>query len=365
MRRILNGLIVLLSCVNIFGQKPDTLNQKDTKAALSDFSLQEIDEELLFRSNILKDLNAQSNLGGFQNVDLAGFTMEDLIIEHRQREMEYYGDDDRIDVITNCPLEHCAEALNGRIVIPETEVSGKIIRNYVATCLIIGQSELQLNEDDSHTLKTEPFNGVMNGPLCREVRFRGEPQSKGSSGVLIDENKVLMTRHQAANIEGLVVVFGFFKENENTNVWKIPPNNIFRIESVESRGEPDWAIVKLSGSVSQAPVVYDRSEGIAEGTDIYYLGYPSGLPLKHAGSAEIKSLSGGLFRANLDAFNQASGSPVFNAVNHQLIGIISGSTQGDFLPAVIDGEVCIEYRQCIDECMGIKCVNIGSITGLP
>ena len=68
-------------------------------------------------------------------------------------------------------------------------------------------------------------------------------------------------------------------------------------------------------------MVLDPSDALAEGTEIYIIGHPFGLPMKVAGNARVESIDDNYFRASLDAFRGNSGSPVFRADTHAAIGI--------------------------------------------
>ena len=60
------------------------------------------------------------------------------------------------------------------------------------------------------------------------------------------------------------------------------------------------------------------------------IGHPCGLPLKCAPGASIDDFTDNYFRADLDVYSGNSGSPVFCAETHELIGIVSRGKPADF-----------------------------------
>jgi hypothetical protein len=68
--------------------------------------------------------------------------------------------------------------------------------------------------------------------------------------------------------------------------------------------------------------------------EIVYLkkfsGHPCGLPLKYSPGACVGEITENYFRADLDVYSGNSGSPVFCAETHELIGIVSRAQIPDF-----------------------------------
>jgi hypothetical protein len=98
----------------------------------------------------------------------------------------------------------------------------------------------------------------------------------------------------------------------------------------------DWVILELERDVEHLPPAPPLTLGAPLlGTAVYTLGYPCGLPLKLADGAQVLHLDAEGFRADLDTFTGNSGSPVFDAEQHALLGIVIEGQKGagDFEPS--------------------------------
>ena len=77
---------------------------------------------------------------------------------------------------------------------------------------------------------------------------------------------------------------------------------------------------KLSAG-SQPPSAASGKVKTAQG--VYVIGHPCGLPLKYVPDAEVReNAAASFFVANLDTYGGNSGSPVFNAQNNKVEGIL-------------------------------------------
>lgn len=86
----------------------------------------------------------------------------------------------------------------------------------------------------------------------------------------------------------------------------------------------DYSLIKLDRPVvGRAPLKY-RTEGkLEDASDVFVIGYPSGLPQKYApGSVVVSNTDPHYFQANLDTFGGNSGSSVFNARTNEVEGIL-------------------------------------------
>lgn len=94
----------------------------------------------------------------------------------------------------------------------------------------------------------------------------------------------------------------------------------------------DWALIKVERADGKAIGKEDKEKRtvvgyqteVKEGDDVYCLGHGFGLPLKIAMKGKVAVAPGceEHFDCDLDVFSGNSGSPVFNADNHQVIGIL-------------------------------------------
>lgn len=113
----------------------------------------------------------------------------------------------------------------------------------------------------------------------------------------------------------------------------------------------DWAMIKVEKENGE-PIkdTEDRSvvgwkTGVEMGEKVYCLGHGFGLPLKMTMSGQVVRLPNGKdhFDCDLDVFSGNSGSPVFSAEDHRVIGIlIRGERNFIFGPhEAHDGKKCL------------------------
>jgi hypothetical protein len=88
--------------------------------------------------------------------------------------------------------------------------------------------------------------------------------------------------------------------------------------------QTDWALVRLNRPVvGRSPVSFRTAGKISADQKLFVIGHPCGLPLKFADGASVRDNSPKpFFVANLDTYGGNSGSPVFNAKNYRVEGIL-------------------------------------------
>jgi hypothetical protein len=118
----------------------------------------------------------------------------------------------------------------------------------------------------------------------------------------------------------------------------------------------DWVLLRLERPVARAlePV---QVAAPRPGAMAYVLGHPLGLPLKLAQGGRVLGVEGATFRVALDTYTGNSGSPVFDADSHALIGIVSEGPPGvgDFTPQA--DQQCYSYRSAKGSGSGTLCVS--------
>lgn len=98
------------------------------------------------------------------------------------------------------------------------------------------------------------------------------------------------------------------------------------------------------------PVTIRRQGSIAVGARLYTLGHPGGLPLKFSDRARVRS-------------THSSGSPVFNATDHVLEGLISQGERDNFVTCC-DGRWRVTYHLEDDEGEGVTCTAASAFARL-
>jgi hypothetical protein len=172
-----------------------------------------------------------------------------------------------------------------------------------------------------------------------------------------------------ANWRSVRLVFGYRVEvvgKDRRVVTEVPLEDVYTPVDIVSKkidastGE-DYGILRVDRPiVNHAPLKLSPSSGSRKDTAVYAVGYPSGLPLKLADEAVVRSETTHTFITNTDTFGGNSGSPILDAVSHEVIGILA---RGD-----------VDYRTknycqvafvCPPEsCRGEACTWISLVSGI-
>ena len=179
-----------------------------------------------------------------------------------------------------------------------------------------------------------------NMQLCEDEPFREQISAAFCSGSLVGPDLVLTAGHCVKNQTACAdtkFVFDFAVENRpSQNRWRrtsaatveVPKTSVYSCGRLLGRTEqgagPDWAVVKLDRPVTDRPFLHVRRQGaVATNDGVLVIGYPSGIPLKVAGSANVRTVnSNGFFVTDLDTYGGNSGSAVFNAQTLDIEGIL-------------------------------------------
>lgn len=187
-------------------------------------------------------------------------------------------------------------------------------------------------------------------PLCKAERFSEQQTAPFCTGVLTKNDEVLTAGHCIKNAEDLSnirFVFGFnIAEPESLGPKTFNANQVYESDRLIGRqlvgkdfpsrsiAGTDWAIVKLKNKVPTevATKVTVDPTNTFKGMSLVAIGHPAGLPLKYTDDAKIRnhSVESPLFYSNLDTYGGSSGSPIFNQVNGNLVGILSKGVE-DFV----------------------------------
>ena len=231
-----------------------------------------------------------------------------------------------------------------------------LLAHAARSCYLISAGAVQASDGDTVRLHHLHYGSA--NSLCASEPFWSQPSvverlgeaygSYGYSGYLLDSRHVLTCWHgwEAFSRAAQVAVFDYCVHGADDNPTRLAKRSVYGVKLYPRAIEPansrkqgcpgDWVILELDRPVDhlgpvKLPVLATPSLGAA----VYTLGYPCGLPLKLADGASILHLSDGEFRADLDTFTGNSGSPVFDAMTHALLGIVieAQKDEGDFEPA--------------------------------
>jgi AraC-like DNA-binding protein len=185
-------------------------------------------------------------------------------------------------------------------------------------------------------LETVNFGETFN--LCLSEPFLDQPIGAGPicTGVLVAEDVIATAAHfvNDKNLIDICFVFGFVMQYPDpiTPITKVPNENIYKGVEILHRvhnPECDWVLVKLDRKVSGREIATLSKNKVFNEQPVYIIGHPCGLPLKIAPGAYVKDFTDSYFRSDLDIYSSNSGSPVFCAQTHEVIGIVSRSRPAD------------------------------------
>lgn len=206
--------------------------------------------------------------------------------------------------------------------------SSKVRRAADSVAALVKAHDLAWNADGGYTLATESYRNV--NRLCGSEPFVSQPIACFCSGFLVAPDVIATAGHcvkGAADLSTIRFVFGFRMLDNDKARTEFTADDVYAGATVIGRqltGDgPDWALVRLDRPVTgRAPLPVRRIGKIADAQSLY-IGHPSGLPQKYAPGAKVRNnASKPFFVANLDTYGGNSGSPVFNATNGQVEGIL-------------------------------------------
>lgn len=204
------------------------------------------------------------------------------------------------------------------------------------------------------TLKTSPFGTTMG--LCPSEPFYSQETLAFCSGSLVAPDIVLTAGHCLRTLqtcESTKFVFGFRVGDPLTLPRQVPSEHVFSckqlIHSVADPQGEDFALVRLDRAVTHVRPLGYRTEGrLNVGDALTVMGHPSGLPLKIAGGASVRTMKEQFLIANLDTYGGNSGSAVFNSQT----GLIEGVLVRGEMDYIYQNGCRISNRCSPDACRG-------------
>jgi len=214
----------------------------------------------------------------------------------------------------------------------------RVKKNANGVAAIVFEKDLMDEKNGFSTLKVKNYGTSFN--LYEGEAFREQPVAAGRvcTGFLVKKNVIATAGHCACEntVTDLRIVFGYKMSNPYTPVTQVSNDNIYKgvkiIHKVLNRevNRSDWALVQLDREVEGQEVVMLSKDEIPCEQPVYVMGHPSGLPLKYAPGAKVRGFKENFFSADLDTYMGSSGSPVFNANTHEVIGIVVHGDTRDF-----------------------------------
>jgi len=285
---------------------------------LKKYSLQDLENELKFRSIKRTGLQKDTNIHG-RRQGLASVSDGNIIRAANERQKVIYGVDDRQDLYESTNDKYLKAAQSVVALFHANEVSDKGD----------GTSELALgNFGDQYD-------------LCASEKFRDQPVGAFCSGFLVAPQIMATAGHcvNDSNVKNIRFVFGFKMNAPGDPTTRVNNSEVYKGSRVIGREQiddgADWALVELDRPVNNHPPVKIRRSGkIEDDGPVYVIGHPCGLPMKIAGKAVVRDNHNPSFMVcNLDTYGGNSGSGVFSDSEEEpfVEGIlVRGET--DFIP---------------------------------
>lgn len=221
-----------------------------------------------------------------------------------------YGTDDRLDVYQETNPDRLAWA--------------------ASVCALVDADDLTDNGDGTYTLATSAYQQGEILP-CTGEAFANQPTASWCTGFVVNGDMIATAGHcvKASDLPFVRFVFGFEMVDATTPVLTFDADQVYtgtEIIARELTSEYDYAVVRTERPItSGVPLPLRNTGAIAVGTQVGVIGHPSGLPKKIAFGENTqvrKNDRPGFFYANLDTYGGNSGSPVFNAADGVVEGIL-------------------------------------------
>lgn len=218
-----------------------------------------------------------------------------------------YGDDNRVDVYAS-----------------ENSLFVELSKS---TAAMISSSKVTTMNDG--TVRVSGSRLTSRG-ICSSERFANQISAANCSGFLVGEDTLVTAGHcieDMSDCRSYKWVFNFAMESE-AGYAPITREDVYScksiVKTVLDRGSKnDFAVIKLDRAVTGRAALQFRTAGSAQrGESLVVIGHPTGLPTKIADGANVRSVQGTYFTANLDTYGGNSGSAVFNAESGVVEGIL-------------------------------------------
>lgn len=350
-------------------ESEQTGNKLLPQKPLTDYHIEELDAWLIFQS-------IQKMKSGSSFMDIEGTPQRDALFKFLEYNALNLKLNEALTIISPQEIfdqfEQMMDARRKKAVTKNANYSDERLEFYDITdnpvrmnaravAAVCFSTDLIPEGNDFFKLKTKTYGPTFN--LHETELFYNQPIAAGrmSTGVLVGKDTIAIPPHfvNEKNVDHLRFVFDFVMEDPVSPAENIPLDNIYKAAAILDRvfkPGSNWALVKLDRNVTGRETAILSQRDIFDEQPLYVIGHPCGLPLKYAPGANARKITNTYFRADLDVYSGSSGSPIFCADTHELIGTVSRGNTADYrwteagwitlrYPKTVPGSICTRTPQ--------------------
>jgi V8-like Glu-specific endopeptidase len=219
-----------------------------------------------------------------------------------------------------------------------------------STAGMISHSAIQPLANETYKISGDPLTSR---GICAKEKFSNQISAANCSGFLVGEDLLATAGHcirNATDCASYSWVFDYALTSSSQKEITVPKSSIYKCKEVirtivNPTDMMDYALIRLDRkATNRKPLEFRKAGSPKVGDNLVVIGCPTGIPLKVADAAKVRSLKGTHFVTNLDTYGGNSGSPVFNADTGLVEGIlVRGET--DY---VRDPSGCAVSNVCAD-----------------
>ena len=237
------------------------------------------------------------------------------------------------------------------------------VRALAASVMAIVEPEyLHKESNGDYLYKSESYQKYYG--LCSSERFVEQNTAASCTGFLVAPDLMATAGHcivSKSNCQKLRFIFDYAYFENGVEPVRAKAKDVYRcknIVAIRDTWTVDYAIVRLDRPVvGRTPLILNSRGRPQSGEPLFIIGHSSGLPMKIADGASVRSFGQGYFTANLDSNGGNSGSPVFSARSGAVEGIMVRG-EDDF---VRHGS-CNVSKICANQaCVGQDVTNIAEV----
>jgi len=246
-----------------------------------------------------------------------------------------YGDDNRSDVfeVDRADLRELADS----------------------TVAVFKSGDLTVNESGKVAFPAKIFGDEVG--LCKDEPYRNQPSGAFCSGFLVGEDMIATAGHCVTDelkCATTSFAFGYKMNGPTAAATDVDSSEVYKCAKIIKREQvndgQDYALIKLDRPVKGHRILKLAAKAPQVQDSVFVIGYPSGIPVKIAGGAGVRSVKNGFFMANLDTYGGNSGSAVFDSKTLEVAGVLVRGER-DFVYDQVNA--CVKSNRCPDgECRG-------------